>query len=548
MNTLREFVEYKLTHCDKTAEASGYPLVMNNCKKNKKMKQLMLYGNTVQDGTPTPDAPVEVVSVGEPTVNLTTAYEICKDFSAYTEVIEDGRNCVRYTDSNTTKSNPFGFKENTQYTVSFDCKLEKGQWGTDETIPTSYTMVFHYTDGTMGAASTQDGIAMSVRGVWQSKTMTSQAGKTVLGIGTRSYQYQNYNYIDVNTFQVQEGTATEYEPYGKYKIPIVTRGVNLLKDARDIYNGGGSKVAHSYAEVIEDGRECIKFTSASGVTYDKIKFKENTQYTFSFDCKDFVHDSDFTGSYDIPLGIWYTDGNRKLITIPKNSDWTKLILVSAANKTISHIGIISFTNYTTMYIDINTFQIQEGTTATEYEPYVEPVTTNIFLNEPLRKLGDYVDYIDFKENKVVRKCCKKYLKSCNWNSNVAEYVSGIYCFTGIDNSILPTLQNSNGGIGYSNVFPLIKSHQQEKHTYAILMHTWASNIQAVIPAEYLSEKSVQAFKTWITDNNAYMIRVLAEPTQEPITYEIPKLNAKTSIIEVDTSILPTNAYGKYILK
>lgn len=46
MNTLREFVEYKLTHADKTAEASGYPLVMENCKSNKKMKQLLIYGNS----------------------------------------------------------------------------------------------------------------------------------------------------------------------------------------------------------------------------------------------------------------------------------------------------------------------------------------------------------------------------------------------------------------------------------------------------------------------------------------------------------------------
>ena len=43
MNSLQNFVNWKLTHCDKTAEASGYPLVMENCKANKKMKQLQIF-------------------------------------------------------------------------------------------------------------------------------------------------------------------------------------------------------------------------------------------------------------------------------------------------------------------------------------------------------------------------------------------------------------------------------------------------------------------------------------------------------------------------
>ena len=38
----------------------------------------------------------------------------------------------------------------------------------------------------------------------------------------------------------------------------------------------------------------------------------------------------------------------------------------------------------------------------EYEPYIEPVTTNIYLNEPLRKLEDVEDYIDFENQRVVR--------------------------------------------------------------------------------------------------------------------------------------------------
>lgn len=49
-----------------------------------------------------------------------------------------------------------------------------------------------------------------------------------------------------------------------------------------------------------------------------------------------------------------------------------------------------------------TMQLEEGSQATEYEPYIEPKIYNIYLNEPLRKIGDFVDYIDFRTQEVVR--------------------------------------------------------------------------------------------------------------------------------------------------
>lgn len=75
--------------------------------------------------------------------------------------------------------------------------------------------------------------------------------------------------------------------------------------------------------------------------------------------------------------------------------------------------------------------LEIGTTGTEYVPFIEPTTeapveiqsvgeydestgkykipitinattTNIYLNEPLRKIGDYADIIDYKNKKVIR--------------------------------------------------------------------------------------------------------------------------------------------------
>lgn len=44
MNTLKKYVDWKLAHSDKIADAEGYPLVLEKCKKNKKMKDFKILG------------------------------------------------------------------------------------------------------------------------------------------------------------------------------------------------------------------------------------------------------------------------------------------------------------------------------------------------------------------------------------------------------------------------------------------------------------------------------------------------------------------------
>lgn len=66
-------------------------------------------------------------------------------------------------------------------------------------------------------------------------------------------------------------------------------------------------------------------------------------------------------------------------------------------------------------------QLEEGLEATEYEPYgytlpiivsqlestpYEPIITTTYLNEPLRKIGDYVDVLDYDSSSAERKINK----------------------------------------------------------------------------------------------------------------------------------------------
>ena len=65
METLKNYVNWKLAHSDKVADAEGCPLVMENCKANKRMKQLQVYGDCMQSQTPSPDNPSEIETVGD---------------------------------------------------------------------------------------------------------------------------------------------------------------------------------------------------------------------------------------------------------------------------------------------------------------------------------------------------------------------------------------------------------------------------------------------------------------------------------------------------
>ena len=557
MNTLKDYVNFKLTHADKIAEANGYPLKMENCKKYKKMRDLKVYGNSVQDGTPTPDAPIEVQSVGELTYNLLndTTFKNSDTITGLKCDYEGDGVFHIYGEHNPSKASGELYSS----IFSLDIPIDD--------VDSYYSVCGEVIEGTSGNLNTyfflsvkNETTTVNFANIWipsNSKTGYAHQGlrkpSTKIENATsfsRAWLYFTFNssnepeYLDyrIRVWFFKGEEVKPYEPYGKYKIPVVVRGINLLKDAREIYNGNGAEdsgIATHYTETIEDGRECVKFQNSSYVIYRKIKFKENTQYTFSFDCK-CVKQGGYTSypPYDIPLRVYYTNGNATAITIANDGVWRRLTFTSAKNSTIAYIGGISFDYRDYMYIDINSFQIQEGATATECEPY-QAVTTNIFLDEPLRKVGVYADYIDFKENKVVRNigvgtsnslsiwreqsgsynCGITWgLKNCNYRANTALCTHFLYNYEGLSNGV------------YFNFIDGIY---------------WYFD-KTLFPTRADAD-------SWITSRKADEIPlrfhyVFTTPTQEPLNLNLPKLTTKTTIIEVDTSLASSNIYGKYIKK
>lgn len=120
--------------------------------------------------------------------------------------------------------------------------------------------------------------------------------------------------------------------------------------------------------VTQDDRSCIKWRADAGYgDYDnkymfKIDFEENTQYTFSFA----INPSTMSGD----MGFTYTDGTSTSafegVTLTANT-WQNVSVTSAPNKTLKYVNA----RYQSggALIDLNTFMVEKGSTATEYEPY-----------------------------------------------------------------------------------------------------------------------------------------------------------------------------------
>lgn len=111
---------------------SGNPLILENCIGGKALKALHVYGKSTQDGTPTPDAPVPIVSAGDGgnvTVKVTgkNLLQGVRRVLSPSEVIEGGVKIVNSTGGNSRLAFfTAELKKGVQYTISYKEKLVQG--------------------------------------------------------------------------------------------------------------------------------------------------------------------------------------------------------------------------------------------------------------------------------------------------------------------------------------------------------------------------------------------------------------------------------------
>ena len=316
----------------------------------------------------------------------------------------------------------------------------------------------------------------------------------------------------------------QYEPYGKYDIPIIVRGKNLfnINDYRNKQNVSivGNKITISNMNYVSVANPSI------------LKFlKPNTKYTIS--AKQWSLDSGTTSNTTFRVAVYKGNDASKLHYFTYGGNATKATPSDISGYT--HMAIYSTKDGV---ISIEDLQIEEASSKTEYEPYHEPITTHIYLNEPLRKIGDYADYIDFKNKKVVRNVVQGVL---NGSESLGTEGTRYYYYNTKLN--IKCLGTSVAGIK-SNALP--SKSWTEISNSGTGIATYIDN-RIDIRTDSLW-KNVAEAKEYMANNPIHYIAPCLEPVEEDI--ELPQILTQKgcNIITATTEVEPSNIQVKYIKK
>lgn len=190
--------------------------------------------------------------------------------------------------------------------------------------------------------------------------------------------------------------------YEKYRVSIKSSGNNLIefkyKDkSNDFFKVNDDGSIDVNVETKEDDYIMFNLIEHSVLPAGKYVFSCNNDdviLVFRF--------FDKTGTVR-----WYVLSNNETLSLSKDLRYEKMYLQIEPNLKVNQ----------TLY-----FQLEKGESSTEYKQY-KGKETIIYLDEPLRKIGDVADYIDLENKIVVRRVGEKIFDG---TENFHTYENGVY--------------------------------------------------------------------------------------------------------------------------
>ena len=497
---------------------------------------------------PTPYTPVEIESVGEKTSNLFN-----NDISV-TNISKEGNDLIvkAYASGTGIKPSQFlemtGLKIGDKFTIKRSFTVEKG---TASTV--TGAIRFLKADG----SSDYFGL---IGGSDKVKTVTIPEN---FNDDTYSYLYfygvstaeNGERLVRFSNIQIVKGSYTtstmpEYEPYNKYKIPIIVKGKNLFDDSfmyktnrtslgitwnydeeTKSYIANGTQTAQLSSYALFTNSESIVNNLKNGHKYmlcgNSIPDVENTRYYVFATHKSGTKSAYVSSDLNTTNCFIWSDGDT----------------LSPDIRIYSTDGVfreIKNARFQPMLIDVTNMSDEEiANIKAEFEEYIEPITTNIYLDEPLRKIDDYNDYIDFEKGKVFRDIAYKKITASSITQKSSVSTENFnYYFISFSGAMvgreIPILSNIGG---YPN------KQLNDKNREGIFSNTNTTFFIAFFDITTLADA-----KQFVTDNEVYVNYILATPKEE--TIELPNIptHKGTTIIELDTEISPSNMEVKYYRK
>lgn len=512
--------------------ASGNPL---NMVKVMSPSQLTIYGNAVQDGTPSPDAPVEVQLCGDRTGNLLDVSNFTSNSNGY---VESGSIYVTgypYQPGITPEDflEMTGLKEGDTFTSVADYtqvlpaggKTQTAQFIKKASAPEDISTLVAF--GSEGAISTR--IIPAGFNSDNFYPMYIYCG-TSTGEGVKAI----WSNLAIYKGSYTADTLPAYEPYG-YKVSGRAEGLNLL----DVSGEASTSVAGATWTINNDGSITVSGTPTaySGVSFPRMKAKPNTIYTLST-------------NIEIPnvVGVinFYDADNTMVATNTGTNSSSMLQAVSPEGTTNVTVGFKR--NINNVAIPETTFypMLVQGSYTAEtmppYEPYQPPQDFAVYLPEQIAKVGDVADEVvvdmEKKTAELVRRIERNEFKGTDaWRND---------WFPAIVKNLPETAPAIPSARCVSNHF----DHNGDTSVPITQIANVVGTTISVARANLISGVTdAETFKTWLSDKNVYAYYPLAEPVTTDITSlqqwdVMPNIEGTVSIT-FDSTIPISNAEAEY---
>lgn len=435
----------------------------------------------------------------------------------------------------------------------YNMQVEEGKY----TLSTKYRRAVQK-DLFLLAGEVNTGASSNVNGVDSTISRTVESINGYITIGYRNGE-NGVNPLDFETMLNMGETPLPYEPYtgGKpspsveYPQEIVSAGkydetsVKYLFDVnvigKNLIDIDALKNENGYMSgAYEKSRDIDHFNIVKGKRYLLItKGKPLVAGDYSS-----VYFGDETLKYGVNhydvLGTatGYTSftsdlkQNRAILTAKKTATITKMILHGKANTRKDDYDVEEF----------GLFEILEDNTNIDYEPYKEPQTTQIALDEPLRGIGGYKDVVT--KDGIVRKIKEIVLDE---NTGFINHLGGIQnktiCFAALleDATKIPALNNAMS----DKIEKVTYVDGQDKECFTL----FNKRIYIKLSRERNID-TVEKLKEWLKQNPIKIQYLLQEPVLETFENRLDSLhtNDGTTIITVDSGEVETGIEVEYAVK
>ena len=262
-----------------------FPLTLTNCVDEESITDYTIYGNSVQNGTPTPDTPIEVESVGVKTNNLVTA--------------EDGY-VVKY-DENNYISYAAATQEFTIHGSGFKSYFHFPETLPSGTVTSLYAEIvnsdYEFINGSLSVGGYGDNkdwqnvvhfTATSPKKQGSVYTITDATDKLCILVSGDS-EVKNVR-IRI-TYAVQSEPFKAYEPYNRYKIPITVSG-NGKSVVTNIYLDEPLRKVGDYADYIDfENSNVVRNIAYERITTVTTKSSDRLVFLSPISQKPFVNSS-----------------------------------------------------------------------------------------------------------------------------------------------------------------------------------------------------------------------------------------------------------------